>query len=269
MNRRLSALELARVDAPVGDVRLDPVPLAQRAGELAQAPHPLAEHDHLLLAGDAGQRLGGHAAQERQPVPSPTHRLGDEPLADECGRERRLRVGQRLWVDARVDEHTDVPEHDSLHAGEFGQRLPVEVAPGFERLQLAQDVEQTLVGLAASAADRVEQLGERGVRVERERLRGADLGHPRLHVPAGDADEVRAVVDAQAVGVDLVHQVTGLAGVQPLGDHRLIARPPGRRGRRGARRSCRAASRSRSQQSATDPNRTCASAWCASVAGLA
>jgi hypothetical protein len=58
----LERLELARVDAPVGDVRLDPVPLAQRAGELAQAPDPLAEHDHLLLCGDAGQRLGGDAA---------------------------------------------------------------------------------------------------------------------------------------------------------------------------------------------------------------
>ena len=34
---------------------------------------------------------------------------------------------------------------------------------------------------------------------------------------------MRAVVDAQAVGVDLVHQIAGLAGIQPLGDHRLIA----------------------------------------------
>ena len=72
-------------------------------------------------------------------------------------------------------------------------------------------------------ADRVEQLGERRVGVERERLRGSDLRHPRLHVAAGDAHQVRAVVDPQAVGVDLVHQVTGLAGVEPLGDHRLIA----------------------------------------------
>ena len=31
------------------------------------------------------------------------------------------------------------------------------------------------------------------------------------------------VVDAQPVGVDLVHQIAALAGVQPLGDHRLVA----------------------------------------------
>ena len=61
---------------------------------------------------------------------------------------------------------------------------------------------------------------------------------------AGDADEVRAVVDAQPVGVDLVHQVAGLARVQPLGDHRLDRRPRARRARRGARRSCRAGWRS-------------------------
>jgi hypothetical protein len=58
----LERLELARVDAAVRDMRLDPVPFAQRRGELAQAPHPLAEHDHLLLAGDPGERLGGDAA---------------------------------------------------------------------------------------------------------------------------------------------------------------------------------------------------------------
>ena len=34
---------------------------------------------------------------------------------------------------------------------------------------------------------------------------------------------MRAVVDAQPVGVDLVHQIAALAGVQPLGDHRLVA----------------------------------------------
>ena len=31
------------------------------------------------------------------------------------------------------------------------------------------------------------------------------------------------VVDPQPVGVQLVHQVAGLAGVEPLGDHRLVA----------------------------------------------
>ena len=177
----LERLELARVDAPVGDVRLDPVPLAQRAGELAQAPDALAEHDHLLLAGDPGERLGGHAAQQRQPVPSPAHRLGHEALANERGRERRLRVGQRLRIDARVDEHPDVPEHDPLRASELGQRLPVQLAAGFERLQLAQHLEQPPVGLPASPADRVEQLGERRVGVERERLARAG---PRASTPA-------------------------------------------------------------------------------------
>ena len=73
--------------------------------------------------GDAGERLRGHAAQQRQPVPSPTDRVGHEPLADERGRERGLRVGQRLGVDARVDEHADVAEHDALGAGELGERL--------------------------------------------------------------------------------------------------------------------------------------------------
>ena len=185
MKRRLSASNSRAVDTAVGDVRLDAVPLAQRARELAQAPHALAEHDHLLLAGHPGERLGGDAAQQRQPVPSPAHRLGHEPLADERGRERGLRVGQRLGVDARVDEHADVAEHDSLGAGELGERLPVQLAAGLERLELAQDLEQPPVGLPAAAADRVEQLGERRVGVERERLRGPDLGHPRLHVARG------------------------------------------------------------------------------------
>ena len=70
--------------------------------------------------------------------------------------------------------------------------------PASSDLELAQDPEQPPVRLLAAAADRVEQLGQRGVGVERERLRGPDLGHPRLHVAAGDPDEVRAVVDAAA-----------------------------------------------------------------------
>ena len=125
MKRRLSASNSCGGDAAVGDVRLDAVAFAQRARELAQAPHALAEHDHLLLGGDARQRLGGDAAQQRQPVSSATDRVGHEPLADERGRERGLRVGQRLRVDARVDEHADVAEHDALGAGELGERLLV------------------------------------------------------------------------------------------------------------------------------------------------
>ncbi len=39
----------------------------------------------------------------------------------------------------------------------------------------------------------------------------------------GDADEVLAVVDPQPASVDLVHQIAGLSGVQPLADHRLVA----------------------------------------------
>ena len=196
MNRRLSAWNSASVDAAVSDVRLDSVPLVQRAGELAQTPHALAEHDHLLLAGHTGERLGGHAAQQRQPIPSAPDRLGDKALAHERGRERCLRVRQRLRVDARVDEHADVPEHDSLSAGELGQRPPVQVAPCLERLELPQDLEQSPVGLPPALADRVEQLLQRRVGVERQRLRGPYLWHPSLHVAARDPDEVRPVVDA-------------------------------------------------------------------------
>jgi hypothetical protein len=76
-------------------------------------------------------------------------------------------VGQRLRIDARVDEHPDVPENDPLRAGELGQRVPVQVAAGFERLQLAQHLEQPPVGLAPSLTDRVEQLGERRVGIKR------------------------------------------------------------------------------------------------------
>ena len=59
VKRRLSTSNSARRDLSVADVRLDAVALAQRAGELAQAPDPLGEHDHLLLAGDPGERLRG------------------------------------------------------------------------------------------------------------------------------------------------------------------------------------------------------------------
>ena len=90
-------------------------------------------------------------------------------------------------------------------------------------MQLAQELEQPPVGVAAAVADGVEQLGERRVGLERERLGGPDLGHPGLHVLAGDAHQVRAVVDAQAVRVELVEQVAGLARVEPLADHRLVA----------------------------------------------
>ena len=77
----LERLELAAGDRAVGDVRLDAVALAQRGGELAQAAHAFGEHEHLLFAGDAGERLGGHAAQQRQAVAAAAHRLGDEALA--------------------------------------------------------------------------------------------------------------------------------------------------------------------------------------------
>jgi hypothetical protein len=32
-------------------------------------------------------------------------------------------MGQRLRVDARVDEHADVAEHHALRAGELGERV--------------------------------------------------------------------------------------------------------------------------------------------------
>ena len=170
----------------------------------------------------AGERLGGDAAQQRQTVPATAYGLGDEALADQRSCERGLRVGQRLGVDARVDEHADVAQHDALGAGELGERLLVQLASGFERLELSQHPEQPPIGLLAATADRLEQLRQRRVGVERERLRRADLGHPGLHVGAGDPDEVWAVVDPEPVGVDLVHQVAGLARVEPLGDHRLV-----------------------------------------------
>ena len=95
-------------------------------GELAQAADALGEHDHLLLAGDAGDRLRGDAAQQRQAVAAAAHRLGHEALADERLGERGLGVRERLGVDGGVDEHADVAEHDALGAGELGQRLLVE-----------------------------------------------------------------------------------------------------------------------------------------------
>ena len=49
VKRRLSASNSARLDRAVGDVRLHAVALGERAGELAQAPDALGEHDHLLL----------------------------------------------------------------------------------------------------------------------------------------------------------------------------------------------------------------------------
>ena len=150
-------------------------------------------------------------------------------------------MGQRLRVDARVDEHADVAEHDALRAGEFGQRPLEQLAARLERLELTQNPEQPPVGLLTAAADRVEQLGEGWIGVERERLRRPDVRHPRLHVAAGDAHKVRAVVDPQPVGVDLVHQVARLACTRDR------ARP--RRSPSGcstdSRRSVRSASRSR------------------------
>src|SRR3954451_6057767 len=59
----LEALERGGVDGAVGDVGLDAVALAQGARELAQAVDALGEHEHLLVTGDGGDRLGADAAQ--------------------------------------------------------------------------------------------------------------------------------------------------------------------------------------------------------------
>ena len=45
----LEFLELPGLELSVGDVRLDAVTFSERLGELAQAPHPVGEHEHLLL----------------------------------------------------------------------------------------------------------------------------------------------------------------------------------------------------------------------------
>ena len=102
----LERLELVRLDLAVGDVRLDAVAFAQRVGELAQAPDALGEHDHLLLAGDAGERLRGDPAQQRQAIAAAADRVGDEPLADERFRERRLRVRERLRINRLASTYT-------------------------------------------------------------------------------------------------------------------------------------------------------------------
>ena len=73
-------------------MRLDAVALAQRAGELAQAAHAFGEHEHLLLAGDAGDRLRGDAAQQRQPVAAAAHRLA-----------RRGPGGTSAWASAALE----------------------------------------------------------------------------------------------------------------------------------------------------------------------
>ena len=196
---------------------------AQGAGELAQAAYAFGEDEDLFLAGDAGECLGGDAAQQRQAVAAAAHRLGDESLAAECLGERGLGVRERLGVDGRVDVDADVAEHDALDAGDFGQRRLVDRAAGVEVAQLAQQLEQAAVGLAAAAADRFQQLGQGAVGFEREWLGGSHFGHPGLHVLAGDAHEVGAVVDPEAVGVEFVEQVAGLARVEPFADHRLVA----------------------------------------------
>ena len=137
-------------------MRLDAVALAQCAGKLAQAADALGEHDHLLLAGDPGDRLRGDPTQQRQPIAAAADRRRDQALADECLGERGLGVQQRLGVDAGVDVDADVAEHHALHARELGQRLPVQIAAGFQALEFAQDGEQPPVGLAAAAADRLQ-----------------------------------------------------------------------------------------------------------------
>jgi len=167
--------------------------------------------------------LRGDPAQQRQPVAAAAHRLDHETLAAQRFRERRLRVRQRLRVNRGVHEDAHVPEHDALRSGELRERLLEQLAVGLERPELAEHLEQSAVRLASALSDRVQQFLECGVGVDRQGFGGPHVGHPGVHVLAGDADEVRPVVDAQSVGVDLVHQVSGLAGVQPLGDHRLVA----------------------------------------------
>ena len=110
----LQCLEFVRLDPAVGDVRLHPVTFGECAGELAQAPDALGEHDHLLLCGDAGERLRGYPAQQGQAVAAAAHRVGDDTLADQRLGERRLRMRQRLGVDAGIDVHPDIAEHDPL-----------------------------------------------------------------------------------------------------------------------------------------------------------
>ena len=222
----------------------DAVAFAQGARELAQAADAFGEHEHLFLAGDPSEGLGGHAAQQREAVAAAAHRVLDEALAAEGLGERGLGVGERLGVDGRVDVDADVAEDDALDAGDLGQRLLVDGMAGVEVAQSAQQFDEPAVGVAAAAADRVEQFGERAVGFEGEWLGGADLGHPGLHVLAGDAHEVRAVVDAQPVGGEFVEQVAGVAGVDAFADHGRRRRARVRRARRGLRRPCRAGWRS-------------------------
>src|SRR3954451_3935968 len=112
----LEALERGRVDRAVGDVGLDAVALAQRSRELAQAVDALGEHEHLPVARDRGDRLGGDAAQQGQAVAATAHCLADEALLGERLGERGAAVGQRLGVDGGVDEHIDIRKHDGLRA---------------------------------------------------------------------------------------------------------------------------------------------------------
>ncbi|MFZ0379316.1 MAG: hypothetical protein WAL38_15925 [Solirubrobacteraceae bacterium] len=132
-------------------------------------------------------------------------------------------MGERLGVDRGVQIDAHVPEHHSLDAGELGECLLEHRAPGFEPFQFAQHLEQPPVGLLAALADRLQQLLKRRVGVEHERLGWQHGRHPPLHIPAGHPHQVRPVVDPQPVGVQLVHQVARLAGVEPLGHHRLVA----------------------------------------------
>ena len=86
----LEHLKLGALDLTVGDVRLEAVALAQRLGELTQAPHALGEHQDLVLGGDPCKGLRDDPAQERQPVPTAAHRPLYEPLAPQCLGQRGL-----------------------------------------------------------------------------------------------------------------------------------------------------------------------------------
>ena len=157
------------------------------------------------------------------PSPPPRTASATRPCSTSaCASAARLCVSVSGSTEASTNTLT-LREHDRLRARELDERGAVELGAVLERLELAQDAEQPPVRLAAALADRVEQLGQRGVGLDRQRLGGPHVGHPGGHVLARDADEVRAVVDAQPVRVDLVHEVAGLARVEPLADHRLVA----------------------------------------------
>jgi hypothetical protein len=59
--RAFEFLELADTDRPVGYASVDPVPVAERAGELAQASHAFGEHDRWFLGNRRAARANSRA----------------------------------------------------------------------------------------------------------------------------------------------------------------------------------------------------------------